>query len=129
MSEDYSTNEQRLNELAEENEFLILREKKYKSALAQANESYKLLVGKVVAFASEIQSWGNEAAASEILTEVLGGEVIAPNYNQLRATIRKIAEVAKNGAPEFSYGGISDSGKVVDALDEIIDLCNEVEHE
>lgn len=66
---------------------LETNEKKYKEAIEQFNSRFFVLVNRIIAFASELQSWGNEAAAAEIITEVLGGEVIAPNYNELKEKV------------------------------------------
>ena len=43
----------------------------------------------VVVFAAQLQAWGYHDAAKELFTEVLGGNVEAPDYYALKALVDK----------------------------------------
>jgi len=65
-------------------------EDKLTAELARLKENVEL-------FANQLQAWGLDEAAKEIIGEILGGKVNAPDYRQLRAELarrdEKIAEL------------------------------------
>ncbi|MFA6204323.1 MAG: hypothetical protein WC710_14190 [Gallionella sp.] len=60
---------------------------KEKTATSNAENNVIAITNRLVAFAGQLQAWGVDGAARNILTEILGGEVNAPDYYALRAEL------------------------------------------
>jgi hypothetical protein len=61
-------------------------EDKLTAELARLKENVEL-------FANQLQAWGLDEAAKEIIGEILGGKVNAPDYRQLRAELARRDEI------------------------------------
>ena len=53
--------------------------------LKDAAEQIRLIYLNIIAFAGQLQAWGHDAAAGEIVKEIMGDKVIAPDYYALKA--------------------------------------------
>jgi hypothetical protein len=68
-----------------------------RAQVAHERHSVVELADRVVAFAGQLQAWGHEAAAKELIMEILGGEVNAPDYYALRARLAEAEEALSFG--------------------------------
>jgi hypothetical protein len=75
-----------------------------RAQVAHGRHSVVELADRVAAFAGQLQAWGHEAAAKELIMEILGGEVNAPDYYALRARLAEAEEALKGSMQSRSFG-------------------------
>lgn len=76
------------------------------SYTAGATAMYNHIEKSVVAFAGQLQAWGYDTAANEVVKEVLSGEVNAPDYYAMQDELKRLRELVELAYNEgLRYGG------------------------
>ena len=73
----------------------------WQSCVKDNNKGVTQITERVIAFASQLEAWGYDTVAFDMLTEILGGEVNAPDYYALRAELAA-SQAASNKRGEIA---------------------------
>jgi hypothetical protein len=90
----------------------------WKSCIKDANKGMKQITERVIAFAGQLEAWGYDPSAFDMLTEILGGDVNAPDYYaqqkqlaeaqqenaRLKAEVERLRTEIIKAIDEFDYG-------------------------